>query len=153
MSNGMSTMVTSITIAVISRQYLIALGLQNVFECAATLRFVKHLHPQMMPDALRAEPQPDAFILDMENEQDAIGLIKQIRESAPNSKIVLLGGFEEQKRMRDAFAYGVDGVILAVQPPEVALAAIEVLYPHGEGSGRPNAIRQCAERIGGRCPS
>ena len=74
--NGVSTTMSPLTIAVISRQYIIGLGLRNMFECAAALRFVMHLHPQMMPDALRLEPQPDVFILDMESERDAVGLIK-----------------------------------------------------------------------------
>ena len=136
MNNSVSTTNTPLTIAVISRQYLIWLGLQNVFERTETLRLVKHLHPQTLPDALRSEQQPDVFILDMENERDAVGLIKQIRESAPNSKIVLLGGFDEQERMSEAFAYGVDGVILTVQPPEVVLAAIESLNPSGKNRGQ-----------------
>jgi DNA-binding NarL/FixJ family response regulator len=131
-----STTVLPLTIAVISRQHLIWLGLQNMFERAATPRILMHLHPRMMPDALRVEQQPDVFLLDLENERDAVGLIKRIRESAPNSKIVLLGGFEEQEGMREAFAYGVDGVILTVQPPEVVLATIEALYPPGKNRGQ-----------------
>ncbi len=131
-----STTIVPLTIAVISRQHLIWLGLQNIFERAETPRFLMHLHPQMMPDALWVEQQPDVFILDLENERAAVGLIKRIRESAPNSKIVLLGGFEEQEGMREAFAYGVDGVILTVQPPEVVLATIEALYPPRKNRGQ-----------------
>ena len=48
---------------------------------------------------------------------------------------MLLGGFEEQERMRDAFAYSIDGVILTVQPPDVVLAAIEALYTSKLKSG------------------
>lgn len=134
--NSVSTTILPLTIAVISRQPLIWLGLQKMFERAETPRILMRLHPQMMPDALRVEQQPDVFILDLENERDAVGLIKRIRESAPNSKIVLLGGFEEQEPMREAFAYGVDGVILMVQPPEVVLATIEALYPPGKNRGQ-----------------
>jgi DNA-binding NarL/FixJ family response regulator len=126
---GTSMAIPPLTIVVITRQPLVWLGFQNLFERAAASRFVMRLHPQLMLDALWAEQQPDVFILDLENERDAVGLLKQIRESAPNSKIMLLSGFEEQERMREAFAYGVDGVILTVQPPEVVLAAIEALYP------------------------
>jgi DNA-binding NarL/FixJ family response regulator len=73
------------------------------------------------------------FILDLETVRDAIGTIKQIRESAPTSKIVLLCGLEDKDRTREAFAYGVDGIVLNIQPPGVMLATIEALYalaPH-----------------------
>lgn len=83
----------------------------------------------MMSDVLLSEKPPDVLILDMETERDTIGAIRRIRESAPTSKIVLWGGFEENDRMREAFDYGVDGVILKIQPPQVVLAVIEALYP------------------------
>ena len=79
------------------------------------------------------------FILDLETERDAIGTIKQIRESAPTSKIVLLCGLEDKDRTREAFAAGVDGIILKVQPPAVVLAVIEALYTAGEALGRLGA--------------
>jgi DNA-binding NarL/FixJ family response regulator len=41
---------------------------------------------------------------------------------------VLLCGLEERDRTREAFAGGVDGIILKVQPPAVVLTVIEALY-------------------------
>jgi len=82
----------------------------------------------MTPDVLLAEREPDVFVLDMDTERDPIGIIKQIRESALTSKIVLLSGVEDEDRMREAFAYGVDGIILKIQPPAVVLAVMEALH-------------------------
>ncbi|MFO0699190.1 MAG: response regulator transcription factor [Nitrospira sp.] len=147
---GTSMAIPPLTIAVMSRQYLIYLGLQNMFERTETFHVVLHLHPWKIPAALQAETRPDVFILDMENEPDAIDMIKQIRESAPYSKIVLLNGFEEPERMRKVFASGVDGIILKVQPPPVVRVVIEALYAplappehaerHGEGKRDLGAI-------------
>ncbi len=67
-------------------------------------------------------------ILDLETEHDTIGTITQIREAAPTTKIVVLCGFENRDRTREAFASGVHGIILKVQPPTVMLAVIEALY-------------------------
>jgi DNA-binding NarL/FixJ family response regulator len=135
---GISTSVPPRTIALMSRQPLIRLGFQNMIESAEPPRFV--MHPQRVPDALAAEQQPDVVILDLETEGDAVGRIKQIRESAPNSKILLLTGFEEQERMREVFSCGVDGVIPTVHPPAVVLATIEALFSpenhRGEAVGR-----------------
>ena len=62
----------------------------------------------------------------------------------PTSTIVLLCGLEDQDRTHEAFACGVDGIILKVQPPTVVLAVIEALYAPAkhhssvewEGAGR-----------------
>ncbi len=126
--SDVNTTVPSLTLAIISSQYFGWLGFQKMFECVEDVRIVVHLHLRMTSAVLLAEKQPDVFILDMETEQDPVGTIKQIRESAPKSKIVLLSGFDDADRTREAFEYGVDGVILKIQPPAVVLAAIRALY-------------------------
>ena len=97
------------------------------------------------------------FILDLETERDALGTIHQIRESAPTSKIVLLCGLENQDRTREAFAAGVDGIILKVQPPAVVLAVIEALYapakPKASGTWRGKDRPRDLLHEAGRCPT
>ncbi|MDI3461787.1 MAG: Two-component transcriptional response regulator, LuxR family [Nitrospira sp.] len=127
MSN-VSTMVPSLTLVIISNQYFGWLGLQKIFESVEEVRIAVQLHLRMSPAVLLAERQPDVFILDMESEQDPIGTMRQMRESAPTSKIVLLSGFADTDRTREAFEYGVDGVILKIQPAAVVLAVIKALY-------------------------
>jgi DNA-binding NarL/FixJ family response regulator len=127
MSN-VSTIVPSRTLAIISSQHLVGLGLQKIFESNETGRIVVQLHLRITSAVLLAERRPDVFILDMETQQDAVGTIRQIKESVPKSKIVLLSGFEDTDRTREAFEYGVDGVILKIQPPAVVRATIEALY-------------------------
>lgn len=125
---AVATVLPSLILAVISRQYLVCLGLQSVFERSATIGIVMRQYQQITPDLLLAEKRLDAFMLDLETNRDAIDTVRQIRESAPTSKILLLSGVEDRQRLHEAFACGVDGVILTVQPPEVVLAVIETLY-------------------------
>jgi DNA-binding NarL/FixJ family response regulator len=82
----------------------------------------------MRLDVLLPENLPDIVILDMETEGDIIGAIGQIREAAPKSKILLLSGLGDKERMCEAVEYGIDSVVLKIQPPEVMLAAIDALY-------------------------
>lgn len=117
-----------LTIAILSSHCLVWCGLQKILESCATVPMVVHLHPCRTPDGFLAESRPDVAILDLETERDAIGTITQIRKAAPTSKIVLLCGFEKRDRAREAFAAGVDGIVLKVQPPTVMLAMIEALY-------------------------
>jgi DNA-binding NarL/FixJ family response regulator len=118
----------TLTIAILSSQCLVWLGLQKILESHATVPMVVLPHPWRPSNRPPAENSPDVFILDLETERDALGAINQIRQSAPTSKIVLLCGLEDKDRAREVFAAGVDGIILKVQPPAVVLAVIEALY-------------------------
>lgn len=121
-------MMPLITLAMISRQYLMGLGLQKLFERREMVRIVVYPDLRAASDVLFLERQPDVFILDLETEPDIVDAIRLIRGSAPTSKIILLSGFEGTYCTREAFACGVDGIILKVQPPAVIVAAIEALY-------------------------
>ncbi|NGZ09598.1 MAG: response regulator transcription factor [Nitrospira sp. LK70] len=139
------TAMPTLTIAILSSQCLVWLGLQKILEASAVPMIV-HRYPGRTSDLLRTENRPDLFILDLETEHDAPGTINQIRESAPTGKIVLLCGLEDQARTREAFATGVDGIILKVQPPEVVLAVIEALY--AAGKPQPSVERESAMKLG-----
>ncbi len=134
----------SLMIAVLSRQWILWLGLQKVLEGRATVQMVVSPHQWKIPDGCPTGTRPDVVILDLETEHDAIGTITQIRISAPTSKIVLLCGLEDQSRTREAFAAGVDGIILTVQPPTVILAVIEALYT----SAQPKAYGERDGTVG-----
>jgi DNA-binding NarL/FixJ family response regulator len=116
------------TIAILTTQCLVWVGLQNIFERSMTVQMVVYPYPWRISELLRADSKPDVVILDVETERDAVGTIKQIRESAAASKIVLLCSLNDNGRAHEAFASGVDGIILNVQPPEIVLSVLEGLY-------------------------
>jgi DNA-binding NarL/FixJ family response regulator len=130
--------VPTLTIAILSRQCLVWFGLQKILERSTTVRMVVQPHQWRTAVGFPTESQPDVVILDLETECDALGAIAQIRQSSPTCKIVLLCGLEVKDRTYEAFAAGVDGIILKVQPPQVVLAVLEALYvpvqpqAHGE---------------------
>ncbi len=135
-----------LTIEILTSQSVVWCGLQKILESSLTLPLIVHPHHRRTRGTPLTEMQADVFILDLETERDALGTIKQIRESAPTSKIVLLCGFEDNDRTREAFAFGVDGVILIVQPPPVILAAIEALF--APATRRPECLPAEAVRTG-----
>ena len=116
-----------LTIAILSHQCCVWIGLQKILVSSTTPPMIVHPYPSRLAELLRSDSRPDVFILDLETVHDALRTI-QIREAASTSKIVLWCGFEDHARTREAFAAGVDGVILKVQPPEVVLAVIAALY-------------------------
>ncbi len=133
-------MAPSLTVAVISRHSLIYLGFQSILAGVGT---VVHLLPGVMSEALRTERHPDLFVLDLETDRDAIDMIRQIRSVAPTSKIIVLSGVEEARCLHAVFAYGVDGILLKIQPPEVVLATIKALStptPHYARVSRDGSV-------------
>lgn len=125
------TVGATITIAILSGQHLVWHGLRTILERNPNFQVVgKPTHCLTSPQLL-AECRPDVIILDMETERDALKSIKQVRESAPGSKMLLLSGFEDKDPVREALEFGVDGVILKIHPPGVILAAVDSLFsPH-----------------------
>lgn len=126
---------SSLTISILSSQCLVWFGLQKILESSATIPMVVHPLQRWISGGALTETRVDVFILDLETVRDAIGTIKQIRESAPNSKIVLLCGLEDNGRTCEAFVHGVDGILLKVQPPGVMLATIEAMCSSTHHSG------------------
>lgn len=136
-----NTVGSALTIAIISGHPIVGLGLQKIFESRETFRFLVRPYQRMTPDVLLPENLPDLCILDMETERDITGAITQMKEAAPKCKILLLSGFEDKEQTREAVGCGVDGVILKVQPPQVVLAAIDVLYSSSHNRAFPEVDR------------
>ncbi len=124
---------SSITIAILSGQYLVWHGLQTILERNPCFQVVGKPSQRLTSPQLLAECRPDVIILDMETERDALKSIKQLRDSSCGSKILLLSGFEDKDPVREALEYGVDGVILKIHPPSVMLAAIDALFLLSDG--------------------
>lgn len=121
------TVLPTFKIAIFTNQWPVRLGLQKILEGGLTVP-VAVLPPQWgRPDSLPTGTEPDVFILDLETERNVLGTITRVRELAPACKLVLLCGLEDKGRVREALAYGVDGIILKIQPPGVVLAVIESL--------------------------
>lgn len=125
---GTNRVMPSLTIAILSRQCLVWSGLQQVLESSTTIPIVVQPYQGRTSDGGSTETRADVYILDLETYHNAIDRIRQIRESSPTSKIVVLGGIDDWQRLHEVVAYGIDGVILTIQPPEVVLAVIEALY-------------------------
>ncbi len=127
-----------IRVAIVSGQSLIWVGLQTILESTRTFRIVGTPTLRLAAPGAIADCQPDVIIVDTETERDAIDGIKQLRDSIPHSKVMLLSGFDQKDPVREALEYGIDGVILKIHPPAVIIAAIQAIDPqsrHSPGAG------------------
>ncbi len=110
----------TIKVAIITGQYLVWIGLQTILESSNRgFQVVGNPSQCITSPELLTECRPDVIIIDMETERDAIKSIAQLRESSPDSKVLLLSGFEGKDPVREALECGVDGVILKIHPPQL----------------------------------
>ncbi len=119
----------AIRIVIVSNNHLVQLGLQQILETAKCIRVVGQCIGGLKAEDLVKREQPQVVLIDMDPEIDIIGLIWRLKAVVQDSKIILLSGFEDKERMREAFASGVDGIVLKVQPSAVFIAVIECLCP------------------------
>lgn len=134
-----------IKITIVSGQYLVWAGLHTILESARTFQIVGTPTCRITAIETIADCQPDVIIVDTETEQDAVEGIRQLREAAPHAKLMLLSGFEQKDPVREALGFGVDGVILKINPPAVIIAAIETLFPPSpltSGAGDHQTLEQ-----------
>ncbi len=114
-------------VAIVSSNYLLRLGLQRIVEHETWIRLIgQAAHGANLDDILTRE-QPHVMIIDSEIASDVPKLIHKIKAASPGIKIILLSGTDEAECTRQAFACGVDGLVLKIQPSPVLIAMIDYL--------------------------
>ena len=111
-------------VAIVSSNYLLRLGLQRIAEAETWIRFIGQVAHRANLEQVLATDHPDIAILDTESDIAIPDLIELIKRAVPGIKIILLSGFDDVEQTRQAFASGVDGLVLKVQPASVLLATI-----------------------------
>ena len=132
-------------VAIVSSNYLLRLGLQRIVESEPWIRLIgQAVHVVALDDMLIRE-QPHIMIVDTEISSDVTGLIQKIKMTAPRTRIILLSGLQDPECTRQAIDFGVDGIVLKVQPSAVLIATIEYLarpagecLPIGDGDAQLN---------------
>jgi len=138
------TEVAKTVVAIISSNYLLRLGLQRIVEAEPWIKLIGHTAHGTKLDEVLASDHPKIAILDTETDHAISDLILEIRRAVPAIKIILLSGFDDVERTRQAFASGVDGIVLKVQPSAVLIATIAHLAKTDE------EIPLTFERLDGR---
>lgn len=118
---------TTTVVAIVSSNYLLRLGLQRIVEHEPWIRLIGHAAHGANLDDILAREQPHIMIVDSEIERDVPELIQKTKAAAPGIKTILLSGIDNVECTRQAFACGVDGLVLKIQPSPVLIATIDYL--------------------------
>jgi len=121
------------TVAIVSSNCLLRLGLQRIVETKKWIRLIGHATDGTALDDMLIREQPHIMIVDTELGSDITGLIQKIKIAVPRIRIILLSGLQDPESTRQAIDFGVDGIVLKVQPSAVLIATIEYFaQPAGE---------------------
>lgn len=124
---------TTTVVGIISSNYLLGLGLQRIVETEEWIRLIDPVPSGTNIDDMLSGERPDILIIDMEMEGNVAELIRKVKASPHRAKTILLSGFADRESARQTLDFGVDGIVLKVQPSAVLIATIEHLArPSGE---------------------
>lgn len=116
-----------ITIAIVSQNQLLRLGLQAVIAPHEHLRLIGEAANTLQAMSLVSQEKPHLLIIELEPGMDILGLVRKVKASLSTIRIIALHGIEDSRGGLDALSSGIDGMVLTTQPGVVLLAVIEYL--------------------------
>lgn len=114
-----------ITMAIVSTNQLLRIGLQSVIKSRAYIRLIGESMNVIGAGEVSARETPDLLLVDMVGKLDMLEWIRKMKTSIPTVKIILLSGVEETYSTWQALSSGIDGIVLSVQPTGALLATID----------------------------
>lgn len=117
-----------IKVSIASSSYVMRVGLRQILESCEKVVIVGELSERINAAEVIGRDKPDVVLVDLDL-LDALDLIRTVRETVPDSLILVLSGLDNVGSARQALSGGASGIVLNIQPPGVLLAAIESLCP------------------------
>ena len=126
-----------ITIAIVSQNQLLRLGLQAVIAPHAHIRLIGEATNMLQAVSIVTQEQPQLLIIELQPGMDILGLVRKVKASLSTIRIIALHGIEDSRAGLEAVSSGIDGMVLTTQPGVVLLAIIEYLCR------RPANVARC----------
>lgn len=114
-----------ITLAMVTTNQLVRLGLQAVIKAQERIRLIGEATSVSEAEKLIAREKPHILLVEMAGEIDILELVRKMKASVPTTKIIVLSGMEDRHCTWQALPAGIDGIVLSIQPPAALLATID----------------------------
>jgi len=112
-------------VAIVSNNNLLRVGLRRIFEEHIGIVVVGEWSGGSTACNLITEQRPDVILVDIESDMKSAEAINDLRQKNPLSRIIVLSGWDELDRARQALAAGADEIVMKCQQPGVLLATVE----------------------------
>lgn len=114
-----------IRLAIVSDNILVRVGLRRIFDEDRGVVVVGESDGGVSACNLVARERPDVIVMDIGSDMKPAEVISSFRQKAPGSRIIVLSGWDEMDRARQALASGADDVVMKCQQPGVLLSTVE----------------------------
>ena len=115
-----------ITVAVMSANQLVALGLQSVFQAWPHIQLIGTAASVMEAEEVVTRLHPQVLLIEWGVGRETVQFIQAIKASAPSTRLIALSDMGERMMpIREALSAGIHGFVLTIQPPAVMVATIE----------------------------
>lgn len=110
-----------------STNLLVRLGLQAVIKACAHIQLIGEATSLAEAEGIIAREHPHLLMVEGEGkgEINMLELVWKLKASVPTMKIILLSGIENAHGTWQALSFGIDGIVLTIQPPTALLATID----------------------------
>lgn len=123
--NGLQPSHATITVALVSNNHLVRLGLQTAIKAAQYITLLTAPTSAVQAEELFAREKPHVIIIELTPEVDILGLVRKMKASAPTTRIIVLSDIEDNLHIVQALSSYIDGIVLNTQPAAVLLVTID----------------------------
>src|SRR5262249_37526381 len=114
-----------IKVAIVSHNIWLLLGLRRIFEEYIGIEVVGESSGGSSACHRIAQQRPDVILVDIESDIKSAEAINDLRQKNPISRIIVLSGWDEMDRARQALDAGAAAIVMKCQQPGVLLATVE----------------------------
>jgi DNA-binding NarL/FixJ family response regulator len=122
-----------IKVAIVSHNSLLLVGTRRIFEENIGIVIVGEWSGLSSARNLITDQRPDVILVDIESDMKFAEAINNLRQNNQLSQIIVLSGWDEIDRARQALAAGADEIVMKCQHPGVLLATVKCVRHAGKG--------------------
>ncbi len=97
----------TITVAIVSKNHLVRLGLQAALTTQQHIRLIGEAASALAAEGIVAREKPQALVIEMGPEIDIMELVRKVKTSVPTTRIILLSGIEDKSRIVGSVSSGI----------------------------------------------
>ncbi len=123
--NGLQPCPPPITVALVSNNHLLRLGLQTAIKAAPHITLLTATTSAEKAEQLIAREKPQVIIIELTPEVDILELVRKVRSSVSTARVIVLSDIEDNLHVLQTLSSRIDGIVLNTQPAAVLLVTID----------------------------
>ena len=123
--NGLQLSPRPITVALVSNNHLVRLGLQTAIKTAPYITLLPATTSTVKAEEYIAREKPQVIIIELTPEVDILRLVRKLKSSVSTARVIVLSDIEDNLHVLQTLSSDIDGIVLNTQPASVLLVTID----------------------------